>query len=321
MRIDVHNHAITEPVVELLRSEPVYRVTIEGDVLSGGNHVPYRLDPSFVDPDAKLAELERGGLEAAVVSISPTVFYFELELEPLEALCRTANRGLADFCAARPDRFRWMAHVPIPYPERAVEVLEQAARDGAVGVEVGTRINGRRLDEPDFEPFWAAAERLGLPVLPHPFYNEPHAGLDDYYLQNVIGNMLETTVTVERLLCAGVLDRHPDLKLVLVHSGGYFPYQAGRLRHARTVRPELASAPEDPWAYRGQIVVDTITHDVEALRYLVSRFGAGNVVMGTDLPFDMATPDPMAQLEAAVDADTARRVAEENPARLYRFDA
>jgi len=154
-----------------------------------------------------------------------------------------------------------------------------------------------------------------------PAYNEPHRGLADFYLQNVIGNKLETTVAIERLICAGVLDRHPDLKIVLVHAGGYYPFQAGRLRHARTVRPELRSAPEDPWKSLGQIAVDTITHDREALRYLVSRCGAENVVMGTDLPFDMATPTPVDALDEAVDESTAKAIAEDNPARLYRFEA
>lgn len=321
MKIDVHNHAIPRPAVELLRSDPAYRVTIEGDQVSGGNHVPFTLQPSFVEPDAKLAELQAAGLDGAVVSAAPPIFYYELEAEPAEAICRATNRGLAGFTDAHPDRFRWMAHVPAAYPERAAAVVDDAVQDGAAGIEVGTSVDGRRLDEPAFEPLWDAAERHGLPVMLHPAYNEPHAGLDDYYFQNVIGNQLETTLTVERLICAGVLDRHPRLRIVAVHGGGFYPFQAGRLRHARTVRPELASAPEDPWAYRGQLLVDTITHDVEALRYLVARIGATNVLLGTDLPFDMATPKPLEELEQAVGADTARRISQDNPARLYGFGA
>lgn len=317
MRIDMHNHAVPEPAVELLNADPVYELQIRDGKWRGGRHVDHDFPPSFHDPQGKIEELERKGMDAAVVSVTPPLFYVDLDVEPIERLARTVNEGLAEWQQAHPDRFRWMAHVPIAYPERAVAVLEDAAQAGAVGVEVSTRVGGRRLDGPEFEPFWEAAERLRLPVMPHPFDNEPHRGLNDWYLQNVIGNMLETTVTIERLICAGVLDRHPDLKLVLVHAGGYFPWQAGRLKHARTVRPELAETPEDPWRYRGQIVVDTITHDREALAYLVERMGAENVVLGTDLPYDMATPEPMTALEEAVDAATARRIAEENPAKLY----
>jgi aminocarboxymuconate-semialdehyde decarboxylase len=320
MRIDTHNHAIPEPALELLRNDPVYRVTVDGDMVRRGRHVAYRLEPSFHDPATKLAELERGGLEAAVVSIAPPLLYYDVDADAAEAMCEAVNRGLAEFCRHSPDRLRWMAHVPMQAPDAAPVVLAEAARSGCVGVEVGTSIAGRRLDEAAYRPFWGEAERLGLPVLIHPAYNQPHPALDDWYLQNVIGNPLETTIAIERLICAGVLDSHPGLRVVIVHAGGFFPFQGGRLRHARGVRPELSGAPEDPWAYRGQIVADTISHDRDALRFLVAKMGADNVVMGTDLPFDMATPHPMRALEDAVGDDDARRIAEVNPARLFFRD-
>lgn len=320
MRIDVHNHAIPEPAVELMRREAVYGVRIDGDRVIGGSHVGWTLFDSFISPAAKLAQLEKHGLEAAVVSVGPPAFYYEIDVEAGEAMCKTVNEGLRDFCTHSPDRLRWMAHVPLRAPDHAAAVLEEAARAGCVGVEVATIVAGKRLDAPEFDAFWAAADRLRLPVMIHPYYNQAHPALGDYYLQNVIGNLLETTIAVERMICAGVLDKHPGLVVLLVHGGGYFPYQAGRLRHARTVRPELSAAPLDPWSYLGRLKFDTITHDVAALSYLVSRVGAENVMMGTDLPFDMATPQPWTQLQAAVDERTARRVAEENPARLFRFE-
>jgi len=154
MKIDTHNHAIPEPAVDLLRKEKVYRVTIEGDRVQGGNHVAYPLFPSFRDPAAKLAELERGGLEAAVISAAPPTFYYDVDAEAGEAMCRAVNAGLAEFCTHSPDRLRWMAHVPMQAPERAAVMLAEAAQTGCVGVEVATSIGGRRLDEPEFRPFW-----------------------------------------------------------------------------------------------------------------------------------------------------------------------
>lgn len=319
MKIDTHNHAMPEEVIELLNSEPVYQVRVEKGRWHGGAHVGFTVSDSFFKPAAKLRELEANGLEGAVISAIPPLFYYDLELEPAEVMCRTANEGLKRFAGQAPDRMRWMAHVPLQEPQAAAAMLEHAAGEGAVGVEVGTSIAGRRLDEPEFEAFWAAAGRLRLPVMIHPAYNEPSKPLNDFYFQNVIGNMLETTIAIERLICAGVLDRHPDVRILLVHSGGYFPYQAGRLKHARTVRPELGRSPVDPWAYVGQLVFDTITHDSAALEYLVRRVGAENVVMGTDFPFDMATVKPMDALTGAVDRATAVTIAETNPARLYRF--
>jgi aminocarboxymuconate-semialdehyde decarboxylase len=320
VRIDVHNHALPETAIELLARESVYGATVEDGVWRGGVHVRFDVVPSFVDVEAKLAELESKELEGAVISVTPTLFYYHVDAEAGEAMAVAVNEGLAAMAAARPERLRWMATVPLQAPGRAVAVLEDAVAAGAVGVEIGSSAGpGRRLDEPSLEPFWAAAERLGLPVMVHPAYVPPNPALADYYLENVIGFPLETTIAIERLICAGTLDRHPELRVVLVHAGGYFPWQAGRLRHARTVRPELADSPADPWSYLGQVLLDPITHDADALRYLVAKAGAENLVMGTDLPFDMATPEPIAALRAACDEQMVVRIAERNPADLYRF--
>jgi aminocarboxymuconate-semialdehyde decarboxylase len=317
LRIDVHNHAIPQPAVELLNRDPVYGVTIEDGVWRGGVHVNFELAPSFLDAGAKLAELESHGIDGAVVSVSPTIFYYHVDAAAGEAIAVAGNEGLA---AMASDRLKWMASVPLQAPERAAAVLSEAAEAGAVGVEIGTSAGPETpLDDPSLEPFWAAASKLGLPVMLHPAYVPKHPRLQDYYLENVIGFPLETTIALERLICGGVLDRHPDLRVVGLHAGGYFPWQAGRLRHARTVRPELAESPADPWSYLGRILLDPITHDADALRYLVAKIGAENIVLGTDLPFDMATPDPLGALRAALDEETVAQISERNPAELYRF--
>lgn len=322
MIVDVHQHALPREALDLFARDPVYRVEMDGMGWHGGNHVDFLVRPEFVDLEAKLAQLDALRIDAAIVSGIPPLFYYELDPEPGAAICAAVNRGLAEMAAASGGRLWWMAHVPLQDPRAAADAVEQVAADGAVGLHVGTSIAGRRLDEPEFDVFWAAAERAGLPVELHPdFTYDRHPALAPYYLANVVGLPFETTLAIERLIAAGVLDRHPDVRVVVLHGGGFFPYQAGRLRHARTVRPELAESPADPWASFGQIAVDTITHDVQALRYLVSRVGAGNVVLGTDLPFDMAPADPVGAIEEALGAgtDEFRAVTADNAARLYRL--
>jgi aminocarboxymuconate-semialdehyde decarboxylase len=320
MRIDVHNHAMPEAALQLLREDPTYGVTLDGRRWSGGLHVDFEIAASFVEPGAKLAELESKGLEGAVVSVAPPLFYYHVDGESAgAAMARAVNRGLAEFCDEAPKRLRWLATVPMQDPELAVTVLEEAVVAGCVGVEIGTAVEGRRLDEAEFEPLWSAAERLELPVTLHPAYGDRIPALAPYYLENVLGFPFETTIAIERMIVSGVLDRHPALRVVLLHGGGYFPYQAGRLRHARTVRPELADAPADPWVYRDRLFFDIVTHDPAALTFLIDRVGADRVLMGTDLPFDMATPEPIQLLEAAATGTTVRAIAERNPAALYGF--
>ena len=318
MRWDVHNHAVPREAVELLRSGDGYPIDVEGDFMEA-DRVRAELTPVFLDPAAKLRQLERVGLEAAVVSVSPALFAYEADEDRGVYLCGAVNRGLADFCRYEPTRLRWLAHVPLQAPDAAAELLAEAAAAGAVGAQIGTSVAGTPLSDARLDPFWAAAEEHDMALMLHPAYNHPHPGLEGYHLQNAIGNQLETTIAAERLIVTGVLDRHPRLRLLLVHAGGYIPWQAGRLRHAATVRAELADSPPDPYAYFGRIVVDTITHDSASLRFLVERVGAENVAMGTDLPFDMATPEPVAALEEAVEAETAQRTMEETPRRVFRL--
>ena len=248
--------------------------------------------------------------------MSPTIFYYHVDAEAGEAMAVAGNEGLA---AMASERLKWMASVPLQAPERAAAVLVGRGRRGRRG---GRDRHERRGDAARRS---VAGGLLGRgrasrhAVMLHPAYVPKHPRLQDYYLENVIGFPLETTIALERLICAGVLDRHPDLRVVGLHAGGYFPWQAGRLRHARTVRPELADSPTDPWSYLGQILLDPITHDADALRYLVAKVGAENLLLGTDLPFDMATPDPLGALRAALDEETVAQITERNPAELYRF--
>jgi aminocarboxymuconate-semialdehyde decarboxylase len=234
-------------------------------------------------------------------------------------MAEAANRGLREFAAAAPERLRWMGQLPLQDPASAAALVPELRAAGAVGVEVGSAIAARRLDEPDYEAFWAAAEAAGLIVFVHPAHIPRVPGTDDFHLRNVIGNPLETTICAERLLSTGVLDRHPGIHIILAHGGGYFPYQAGRWQHARKVRPELADAPKDPWDSVGRLLFDTITHDPRALAYMIDRVGAENVVVGTDNPYDMGTTDPLGELRAAVGEDIVRTIAQENPARLFGF--
>jgi aminocarboxymuconate-semialdehyde decarboxylase len=319
MKVDIHNHALPQPSLEVLRTDPAYGATVTDTEFTGGNHGLFWLDPGFYEPAAKVAQLEAKGLDGAIISTAPPLFFYNLEADLSERIARVTNGGLRDFAATYPDRLRWMATLPMNAPDRVVTVLEEAVDAGAVGVEVGTCIAGRRLDKEDYEPFWSAAERLQTPVLLHPAFNEANCGLEPFYFQNVIGNQLETTITIERLIASGVLSRHPDVTVVLVHGGGYFPFQAGRLKHAATVRAELRDAPADPWSFFGQVVVDTLTHDAQTLRHLISRVGRANVVMGTDSPFDMSTPEPMTMLSEVADEETVKTITEDNIVRIYRL--
>jgi aminocarboxymuconate-semialdehyde decarboxylase len=316
MIIDVHNHAIPESVLSLLRNDSSFGVTVSDGVMRSRSGFEFPLTSSFFDPRAKLEELSVRGIEGAVVSIAPPAFLYEVDDCKSEELCEAANEGLAHYARVEPDHFRWMAHIPMGDLGRAIPMLERAKNAGAVGVEIATQIRGVRPDHSSFEPFWRSVNDLKLPVMLHPFDNAHYPGIETLYLQNVIGNPLETMISGCRLICSGVFDRLQNLRVMLVHAGGYLPYQLGRLQHAATVRTELAGV-ANPWDYLDRFFFDTLTFDTQALAYLVGRVGVQNVVIGTDLPFDMSPKTPVQDLRAAVASGDSERISAANPANLF----
>ena len=316
MRVDVHNHVIPRQVIDLVRSEPSIGVDVDDGWWHGSDHVPFPLIDSFSVPSVRLGDLERAGLDGAVLSPAPALFPYRMHAQLGARFARTVNEGLAEFCAAAPSHFRWMADVPMQDVDLACVVAEEAAALGARGIAIGTSIAGARLDEERFAPFLATLAARDLPLFLHPAFNDQHPALGQFYLQNVIGNPLETTVVVERMMASGRLAEHADLRLVLAHGGGFLPYGLDRLQHAAQVRPELDAGLEVERELR-QLYFDTVLHGRDALRFLVERVGVGQVVLGTDMPFDMAVAAPLDALHAAFDEETVKAVAEDNPGRLY----
>jgi len=320
MIIDMHNHILPQSVLDQFQSDPAFGATLQGRKLIGANQAEFIVSPEFYDPGAKREELAAKRIDSAVLSLAPPAFSYQAEASAGERLARAANAGLAQFCTASPNHFRWMAHVPMQSPERCPAVLTDATAAGCVAVQIGTNIVDRRIDDPVFAQFWSAADKLDLPVMIHPAYNPPYPGLAEFHLHNAIGNLLETTIAFERLICSGLLERFKQLRLILVHGGGFIPYQAGRIRHAALVRPELVGRPTDPFGYGPRVFFDNLTHDPLAQIYLAGRAGLDQVMFGTDLPYDMAPLDPVDQLEQAFPSLLEReRVSSANAIRLFRL--
>jgi aminocarboxymuconate-semialdehyde decarboxylase len=202
-------------------------------------------------------------------------------------------------------------------PEMTADELRAAIGAGLAGVEVSARVGGDYLGEARFAPFWAAAEETGALVFVHPS-TRGFAGPGDHYLWNTVGNPLETTITAAHLVMAGVLERHPDLRVLLAHGGGAVVALRGRLRHAHERIGAAGTALREPVEDSlRRLYFDTITHDPAVLRELVEFAGADHVLAGSDHPFDMADPDPAATVRAAgLDGAAAAAVLGGNAERL-----
>jgi aminocarboxymuconate-semialdehyde decarboxylase len=328
MNIDFHSHVIPQAFVSAIEADPArIAARIEGigearRVVHDQGYV-YPLFAEFIDVAAKLAAMDRKGIDVSVLSPAPPTFSYWADRDLALEVNRLVNDGVAEMVAARPERLRGMGIVPMQHPEAAVEELERiVAVHGFRAIEIGAGIEGARLSEPRFRPVLRRAQELGVLVFLHPYYVGNKAGLEHYYLTNLVGNPLETALTVADLMFSGTLDELPDLKIGLAHGGGFLPYQIGRLVHGHKVRSETrARSASSPLDLLRRFYFDSVVFEPQALGFLVDLVGAERVFLGTDAPFDMGDETPLTTLanapgltevqRAQVAAGTARALLQE----------
>ena len=312
--IDCHTHILTDETIGLLAKEAPWvspKLTpIDQDFavleIAGTPYQPFprggwELERRFKDMDAAEVDVH-------VLSATPQTYLYDQDPAMTVATSALQNDQIAKLVKAHPDRFMGIATLPMQAPERAAEELTRAVRQlGMRGAMIGSNIAGKNLDDPSLEPVWAAAEELGAFMIIHPANVAGADRLRSYYLANLIGNPLDTTIAAACLVFGGVLERHPKLNVLLVHGGGFVPYQAGRWAHGWHVRPEpkvnIKQSPE-PWINR--FYYDTILHAKPQLEFLVASVGPSRVLMGSDYPYDMGTGECVRQVDALWIEDTEK---------------
>lgn len=321
MIIDIHAHYFDPAVMRAIETGQ-FAPNLHYNANHGGFDFPglstRPTPPGMVDLQARLRHMDAIGVDMQLMSTWVDMLGPDLPEEPAAAFHRAINQGLAAAVRTHPDRFRFLASVPLPYGARAAQELRTAVEhNGAVGALIGTHVGGRPLDDAAFDPFWGAAENLGVPVVLHPLSRAAMPLLQDYYLANLLGNPFDTTVAASRLIFGGVMDRFPALVIVLVHGGGYLPYAVGRLDHGHRVRSEAQAPKKLPSAYLDRFVYDHVVFDPNILAGLVERVGADRIVLGSDYPFDMEPLDVIGQAQGAMGSAAGEQMGE-TALRVFR---
>ena len=313
--IDTHTHVLTEDTIALLNKEvgkvPVTMEAIDANntILSVGG-VAYRPYPrGGFDLAHRLREMDAMGVDVHVLSATPQTYLYNQEASIGVDASIIQNDQMAAHIAAHPDRFMGIATLPMQAPEKAADELKRAmTKLGLKGAMFGSNIVGKNLDDPSFEPLWATAEELGAFMVIHPTNVAGADRLKSYYLGNFIGNPLDSTIAAASLYFGGVLDRFPKLNFVLVHGGGFTPYQAARWEHGWKVRPEAKkNIKEQPKDIAKRFYYDTILHSAPVLEFMIGHVGVDRVLLGSDYPYDMAMLDCVSHVRGLniPDADKA----------------
>jgi len=281
--VDIHGHFIAPEELELIK-----------DTNLAGNISNQMNGPLVLGPE-RLRTLDERGIDVQALSHQGG-WWYKTDRELARRLIKVQNERLAEWCRAHADRFVGLASVALQHPDLASQQLEEAVKTfGFRGVGIAGHAGGEVQSAPKYDPFWAKAQELGVVVFVHPGGAEnvlqegALSGRGD--LANIIGNPLETTVFLSRMIFDGTLDRFPDLRIIGAHAGGYLPSYMGRTDVACEVRPGANCAnKKSPREYfKQQILVDSMALTAEGLRHLVAEVGAGHVVYGTDIPFNWPT--------------------------------
>lgn len=323
--VDAHAHVLDAETIRILQKE-VPRLApkltpIDEDfaVLELPDVVQNPFPRGAWDLERRLEHMQAFGLDRQLVAVCPQTLLYGSEPGETLAVSQIQNEQIAAMCRRSPDIFAGLATVPMQAPEMAARELTRAMRDnGLNGAMIGSHICGKNLDDPGFDPFWQAADVLGAFILVHPVHVAGIERMRSYYLKNIVGNPLETTIAAACLVFGGVIERFPHITFCMSHGGGFTPYQAGRFVHGWEVRKECKTRLQGhPGASLDKLIYDTIMHDLEPLRFLINSAGPDRVVLGTDYPFDMGQYDMISTLASlALAPDVHRCIVADNVSSL-----
>jgi len=322
--IDIHSHvavpaaaAFVKPHLDPMTNPLVLHATAETRALNQKQEEDIR--ERITKHDRRLTELDAMGIDFQLVMPPPPQCYYTVPVEIAVEAARIVNDGIADFVGKKPDRFAGLGSVPMPDGNEAAKELERCvSKLGLKGAQILTNVAGRELSDPAFEPFWKKAEDLNAFIVLHPSGFTEGKRFARFSFSNTIGNPLETTIALHYLIFDGVLERHPNLKILAVHGGGYLGAYPGRIDHAWGARSDAhGTLPHPPTSYLKKIYFDSVVFTPEQLAELVRLYGADHVIMGTDYPFDMADYDPIGHVASAgLDSAAVAAVAGGNAKRL-----
>jgi aminocarboxymuconate-semialdehyde decarboxylase len=318
--VDFHAHAQSPKAAELIASAAN---NPGADANPHNQHLfATRYQAAFSDITVRMQSMDRQRIDMQVVSPAPNYAYWADEATS-PRIATASNEHVAEVCATHPDRLVGLGHVSLQFPQIAAQQVGTILDSlGLKGIEIGTRAEGVDLDDPTLDPFWSAVESRRAPVFVHPAGTTLGKRVSKYYLGNIIGNPLDTTIALTNLIFGGVMERFPNLRVVAAHGGGYLPAYFSRSTHGYEVRPEAREIPHPPLHYLRRITVDNLVYEPEFLAHVVNVVGASNVVLGTDYPFDMGQDNPVDLLESiGLSRDDAQRVKSENALRLLGMSA
>lgn len=258
------------------------------NMMQGGNFFR-RIVENCWDAELRINEYSSFNTQVQVVCTIPVMFSYWANPKDCAELSRFLNDHIADLVQRYPKNYIGLGTIPMQDSEEAIKELERIKSIGLVGVQIGSNINDKNLSEDEFYPIFEACSRLGLAVMIHPWQMMGFDSMTKYWLPWLVGMPAETSRAACSMIFGGVLERLPKLRVCFSHAGGSFLPTLGRIEHGYNCRPDLVAIDNqvNPRDYVGKFWVDSITHDIDALKYILNMQGSKRVCLGSDYPFPL----------------------------------
>ena len=272
--------------------------------------------------DARIKEMDETNVDVQVLSTIPVLFNYWAKAKDGLETSRFFNDHIAETVSKNPTRFIGLGTVPMQNMNLAIKEMERCVKELKMpGLEIGSNINGKNLNEKEFFPFYKAAEELGCALFVHPWEMMGEDQMQKYWLPWLVGMPAETSRAICSMIFGGVFEQFPKLRVAFAHGGGSFPFTIGRIEHGFDARPDLVAVDNKihPRDYIGKFWIDSLVHDKKAFNYLLDVMGEDNICLGSDYPFPLGEAHPGKLIEKMkLDKKTTRKLFYKN-ARLDYF--
>ncbi len=279
--IDMHGHFIAPEELDVVKDTKL------------ASNVTNNLNGQLYLGAERIKTLDELGIDIQVLT-HQGAWWYETDRDLGSRIIKIQNERLSAWCKAHPDRFTGLASVALQHPEMAASQLDEAVKKlGLRGVGIAGHAGGEVPSTPKYDPFWTKVQELGVMVFVHPQGASnivKDGALGDF--GNVIGNPLETTFFLSRMIFDGTLDRFPGVKICGAHAGGYLTSYLGRTDIGCDVRQitKCSNKKHVREYFKDQILVDSMIFSDEGLRHLVAEVGVSQIVYGTDTPYNWPAP-------------------------------